>query len=52
MTDSFTFYIESKQIFIYNCLLMITMVNREILERLEEWKREEYPSLVSRENSM
>jgi len=28
---------------------MITMVNREILERLEEWKREEYPSLVSRE---
>ncbi len=25
------------------------MVNTEILERLEEWKREEYPSLVSRE---
>ncbi len=25
------------------------MVNREILERLEEWKRENYPSLISRE---
>jgi len=25
------------------------MVNREILERLEEWKRENYPSLINRE---
>jgi len=25
------------------------MVNREILERLEEWKRENYPSLIERE---
>ena len=28
------------------------MVNTEILERLEDWKREKYPSLVSRELNM